>query len=109
MNRKIWDTRIEEAMKRGKFLNKDKTASGQWTCCSVSERDIIPDDKGYFWVMKNLRTEVIDLGNSFDNAVVTDKVELAKKIHQQIKSIPEKEMLVSIERHITVNMCDTDG
>ena len=99
MARQVWDVRIDKAIKRGRFINEDKEASGQWDCCSIGERDIIPDDQGMLWVMRNLRTEVIDLGNSFDNAVVADKVELAKKIHEQIKAIPEKSLLIKDDKN----------
>ena len=96
MTRQIWDIRIKEAMKRGRFLKKDKKDSENWKFCSVGERDIIPKFQRYkellTWIVYNLSDETTDLGALFFKAVYNDDIKGAKKFHEKIKTIPKGEM-----------------
>ena len=88
MAKKTWRKALDAAKERGKFLDSDNDAAGQWLTCAVGERvgkysiDRLGNDSWPYPQALDLR----ELGEGFAMAVMRNNVYEAESLYKKIQA-----------------------
>lgn len=83
-----WDQRINRAIKRGHFTEKDKDLAQNWRSCSLGERfKITTKSNDQESIINQFGVTAYLLSMNFFYDVLENNFNRAKKIHDQIKQL----------------------